>query len=69
MIVEAAAIFMPVSMVLGGLTYASCAPACNFWGKVVSRGPAGSRRVAITFDDGPTPGSTDAILDALRMPV
>ncbi len=66
MIVEAAAIFTPISMFLGGLTYASVAPACNFWGKVVSRGPAGSRRVAITFDDGPTPGSTDAMLDVLR---
>ena len=66
MIVEAAAIFTPISIALGGLTYASCAPACNFWGKVVSRGPAGSRRVAITFDDGPTPGSTDTILDTLR---
>jgi len=66
MIVEAAAIFTPISMFLGGLTYASCAPACNFWGKVVSRGPAGARRVAITFDDGPTPGSTERILDVLR---
>ena len=66
MIVEAAAIFTPVSMFLGGLTYASCAPACNFWGKVISRGPSGSRHVAITFDDGPTPGPTNAMLDVLR---
>jgi len=48
------------------LTYATTAPACRFWGPVLSRGKAGGRRVAVTFDDGPTPGATDAILDELR---
>ena len=52
--------------VLGRLTYATVAPSCQFWGPAIARGPAGSRRVALTFDDGPTPGATDAILDALR---
>ncbi len=31
----------------------------------VTRGPAGSRGVAITFDDGPDPATTPAVLDAL----
>ena len=64
----AAAILAPAVgiAVLGRLTYATTAPACRFWGPVLSRGPAGSRRVAITFDDGPTPGTTDVILEALR---
>ena len=42
------------------------APASTFWGDVVSRAPDGTGpRVALTFDDGPTPGSTEAVLDAL----
>jgi peptidoglycan/xylan/chitin deacetylase (PgdA/CDA1 family) len=61
----AAAILAPIGVV-AGLTYVTVAPANNFWGRVICRGPAGSRRVALTFDDGPTPGTTDAILDALR---
>jgi peptidoglycan/xylan/chitin deacetylase (PgdA/CDA1 family) len=52
--------------VLGRLVYATVAPSCQFWGPVIARGPAGSRRAALTFDDGPTPGATEAILDALR---
>lgn len=63
----AAAILAPASLgILGGLTYATVAPACTFWGPTRSRGDAASRHVALTFDDGPTPGSTDAILDILR---
>jgi peptidoglycan/xylan/chitin deacetylase (PgdA/CDA1 family) len=56
----------PVVAGLAGLTYATVAPACEFWGPVVSRGKPGSNRVALTFDDGPTPGSTERVLDALR---
>ncbi|MEA2709074.1 MAG: peptidoglycan-N-acetylglucosamine deacetylase [Phycisphaerales bacterium] len=66
MIAATAAIFAPAAGILAGLTYATVAPSCGFWGPVVSRGPAGSHRVAITFDDGPTPGATDVILDVLR---
>jgi peptidoglycan/xylan/chitin deacetylase (PgdA/CDA1 family) len=40
-------------------------PASQMWGPVISRGRKGDPRVAITFDDGPLPGSTDRILDAL----
>jgi peptidoglycan/xylan/chitin deacetylase (PgdA/CDA1 family) len=52
--------------ILGGLTYATVAPACSFWGSLIARGRSDSNQVALTFDDGPTPGSTDRILDCLR---
>jgi peptidoglycan/xylan/chitin deacetylase (PgdA/CDA1 family) len=39
-------------------------PRSNFWGTVLSRG-VNARGVALTFDDGPTPGGTDRVLDAL----
>ena len=66
--IAATAILGPAVGVAGfaWLTYATTAPACRFWGPVLSRGEAGARRLAITFDDGPTPGATDAILDILR---
>jgi peptidoglycan/xylan/chitin deacetylase (PgdA/CDA1 family) len=40
-------------------------PASRMWGPVISRGREDDPRVALTFDDGPLPGSTDVILDAL----
>lgn len=40
-------------------------PASTMWGPVISRGPRGGNSVALTFDDGPLPGSTDRVLDAL----
>jgi peptidoglycan/xylan/chitin deacetylase (PgdA/CDA1 family) len=41
-------------------------PASRMWGPVISRGArANDARVALTFDDGPLPGSTDVILDTL----
>ena len=51
---------------LSWLTYATVAPASELWGAVVARGPEGSKQVALTFDDGPTPGATDRVLDVLR---
>jgi peptidoglycan/xylan/chitin deacetylase (PgdA/CDA1 family) len=33
----------------------------------ISSGPGDGNRIAITFDDGPTPGVTEAVLDELRM--
>jgi peptidoglycan/xylan/chitin deacetylase (PgdA/CDA1 family) len=51
---------------IGALAYATIAPTCQFWGPVVSRGQSsGLARYALTFDDGPTKGPTDAILDIL----
>jgi peptidoglycan/xylan/chitin deacetylase (PgdA/CDA1 family) len=40
-------------------------PASRMWGPVISRGRRDGTGVAITFDDGPLPGTTDRILDAL----
>jgi peptidoglycan-N-acetylglucosamine deacetylase len=41
-------------------------PRSSFWGKVLWRAPDISRpQVSLTFDDGPTPGFTDRILDVL----
>jgi peptidoglycan/xylan/chitin deacetylase (PgdA/CDA1 family) len=43
------------------------APTSSFWGKVVWRSPDRSQPwVSLTFDDGPTAGSTDRVLDLLR---
>ena len=36
-----------------------------FFGRVLTRLPGPGRRVALTFDDGPNPGATAAILDTL----
>ena len=47
-------------------TYGFVNPASNMWGRVLWRGDASSRVVALTFDDGPLPGTTDRILDDLR---
>jgi peptidoglycan-N-acetylglucosamine deacetylase len=54
-----------------GLAYGLVNPRSAMWGTVLWRGPASgadgttSRSVALTFDDGPLPGTTDRILDAL----
>jgi peptidoglycan/xylan/chitin deacetylase (PgdA/CDA1 family) len=49
-----------------GAAWGTFAPAAQLWGPIISRGSSeGSKRVALTFDDGPLPGATDRILDAL----
>lgn len=51
---------------LAALSWASISPNNRMWGPVHPRGSAeGPPRYAITFDDGPTRGSTEAILDTL----
>jgi peptidoglycan/xylan/chitin deacetylase (PgdA/CDA1 family) len=40
-------------------------PWLEMYGRVVSRGPAGRGRVALTFDDGPHPVTTRRVLEAL----
>lgn len=48
------------------LAYATVAPRSDFWAPVIHRGDAaGPPRYALTFDDGPTDGSTRRILDTL----
>jgi peptidoglycan/xylan/chitin deacetylase (PgdA/CDA1 family) len=56
----------PLAAAVAGFTYATVAPTSCFWGHVVSRGPRDTRRIALTFDDGPTAGATDRVLDTLR---
>jgi peptidoglycan-N-acetylglucosamine deacetylase len=46
--------------------YATFIPRSSIWGSVISRGASTGNRIALTFDDGPTPGATDRILDILR---
>src|SRR6185437_4519199 len=47
-------------------SYATFVPKSGIWGPVVWRGTSEDPpRVALTFDDGPTAGSTDRILDLL----
>ena len=56
------------AMAGGGAVFlrATFAPRSGIWGPVVWRGDAnGPPRLALTFDDGPTPGGTDRILDVL----
>ena len=50
----------------GLLAHATFVPSSTLWGPVLSRagGQAGNH-VALTFDDGPTPGSSERVLDAL----
>ena len=49
----------------GVLVQATVSPRSSFWGPVVSRGNPDRPQVALTFDDGPTPGATDRVLDTL----
>lgn len=48
----------------GVLAYGTFAPRSSLFGPVISRGRS-SDAVALTFDDGPCPGATEAILDIL----
>ncbi len=52
---------------VGGLIWVSLSPESQIWGPLIARGPATiERQVALTFDDGPTAGSTERILDTLN---
>lgn len=64
--IGALAIGVPLAGAVVGFTYATVAPTCALWGPVISRGPTDGSRVALTFDDGPTPGTTDRVLDVLK---
>jgi len=41
-------------------------PQCGMYGEAIARGKAGAQRVALTFDDGPHPVTTRAVLELLR---
>ena len=52
--------------VAGVASYGTFVPGSRLWGPVVWRGTSENPpRVALTFDDGPTAGSTDRVLDLL----
>jgi peptidoglycan/xylan/chitin deacetylase (PgdA/CDA1 family) len=51
---------------LAVLVAASALPGLQVWGPAVLRGPSVPARVALTFDDGPDPVSTPALLMALE---
>ena len=69
--VEAAVRGEPALAAIGALGWGAVAttgvflPWLEMYGHIVSRGPAGSARVALTFDDGPHPVTTRRVLDAL----
>ncbi|MGH9402253.1 MAG: polysaccharide deacetylase family protein [Terriglobia bacterium] len=48
------------------VAYGCSAPSSQLLGRSLVRGPVGQKRVALTFDDGPTPPSTDRVLDVLK---
>lgn len=51
----------------GLLAYGTFTPSSQLWGRVIVRGSATERpAVALTFDDGPTAGPTERVLDLLR---
>jgi len=49
----------------GALAYACIIPSSQVFAPVVNRGPAASRSVVLTFDDGPAPPFTERVLDIL----
>jgi peptidoglycan-N-acetylglucosamine deacetylase len=59
-------IILIVAWVVALLYYGCAVPSSQLLGRSLVRGPAGQKRVALTFDDGPTPPCTDHILDVLR---
>lgn len=47
-------------------TYGVLWPQCGMYGEALARGEVGKRRIALTFDDGPHPVTTRAVLELLR---
>jgi peptidoglycan/xylan/chitin deacetylase (PgdA/CDA1 family) len=60
---------LELALALAGLvlyaTYGVLWPQCGMYGDALSRGKPGTRRVALTFDDGPHPVTTRAVLELL----
>ncbi len=54
-----------LAAVSGGVVLGSAQPGWEFFGPAVSRGSGRQPWVALTFDDGPDPTSTPALLEAL----
>jgi peptidoglycan/xylan/chitin deacetylase (PgdA/CDA1 family) len=54
-----------VAAAAGVLAYGTYAPNCQLFGRVIGHGSPQTRRVYLTFDDGPNPVATESILEAL----
>jgi peptidoglycan-N-acetylglucosamine deacetylase len=54
------------SLMLDRLGYTLLMPQFADLGMARRHGPRTQKRVALTFDDGPTPGSTETVQDTLR---
>lgn len=53
-------------LIAGAVTHATFVPRSKLFGPVISHGSSdGPARVALTFDDGPTAGATDRVLNTL----
>ncbi len=59
-------ILMIVGWAVGLLYYGVAVPDSQLLGRSLVRGARGGKRVALTFDDGPTPPVTNQILDWLK---
>jgi len=61
---------LELALALGALvlyaTWGVLWPQCGMYGDALARGKTGTRRVALTFDDGPHPVTTRAVLELLR---
>ena len=66
-IIFGALIVVAIADVLGFLLWYACSwPRSQVLGPALVRGPSGSRKVALTFDDGPLPPYSQQVLDILR---
>src|SRR5262245_48297966 len=54
-----------LAVTVGLFTWAIFDVNSSFWTRTVWRGPAGTRAVALTFDDGPDPSFTPRVLEIL----
>lgn len=61
-----AAGLVPIAGAGGIIFYGSSVPTSQVFGPSLVRGPAGKKRIALTFDDGPAQPYTLQILDILR---
>lgn len=59
-------IFLIIVWVVALLFYGCSVPSSQLLGPALVRGKSGKGRVALTFDDGPTPPCTDQVLDVLK---
>lgn len=66
-IVNGILVALAVADALGFVLWYACSwPRSQILGPALFRGPSGSRKIALTFDDGPLPPYSQQILDILR---